>query len=111
MVINGYEGGTLCPGLVSSEEQAKHGLSIETQLDNLREWSTNTKHTIVAEYVDAGISGKKPYTKRPALSQFIDDLETGMKVDALVFVKLDRFFRSVKLYYQAADICDFVKRI
>lgn len=109
MVINGYEGGTLCPGLVSSEEQAKHGLSIETQLDNLREWSSNNKHTIVAEYVDAGISGKKPYTKRPELSRFMNDLEAGMKVDALVFVKLDRFFRSVKLYYQAADILDKYK--
>lgn len=109
MVINGYEGGTLCPGLVSSEEQAKHGLSIETQLDNLREWSSNNNHTIVAEYVDAGISGKKPYTKRPELSRFMNDLEAGMKVDALVFVKLDRFFRSVKLYYQVADILDKYK--
>lgn len=109
MVINGYEGGTLCPGLVSSEEQAKHGLSIETQLDNLREWSSNNNHTIVAEYVDAGISGKKPYTKRPALSQFMDDLSAGMTVDALVFTKLDRFFRSVKLYYQAVDVMDKFK--
>ncbi len=108
-MINGYEGSTLCPGLVSSEEQAKTGLSIETQLDNLREWSSNNNHTIVAEYVDAGISGKKPYTKRPALSQFMDDLEAGMKVDALCFIRLDRFFRSVKLYYQAVDAMDKYK--
>lgn len=91
---------------VSTDEQAKHGLSIDTQLDNLREWATNNKHTIVAEYVDAGISGKKPYTKRPELSRFMNDIQAGMKVDALCFTKIDRFFRSVKHYYQAISVLD-----
>lgn len=89
---------------VSTEEQAKHGLSIDTQLANLREWAKD--HVIVKEYVDAGVSGKKPYTKRPALSAFMEDIENGMKVDALVFTKLDRFFRSVKLYYQAVAVME-----
>ncbi len=91
---------------VSTEDQAKHGLSIDTQLDNLRTWAAANDHTIIGEYVDAGVSGKKPYKKRPALSQFMADLEAGTKVDALVFTKLDRFYRSVKLYYQAVDIPD-----
>lgn len=89
---------------VSTEEQAKHGLSIDTQLANLREWAGD--HVIVKEYVDAGVSGKKPYTKRPSLSAFMEDIEAGMKVDALVFTKLDRFFRSVKLYYQAVAVME-----
>lgn len=59
----------------------------------------------MGEYVDAGVSGKKPYSKRPALSAFFADLD-HIKVDALVFTKLDRFFRSVKLYYQAIAIMD-----
>lgn len=91
---------------VSTEDQARHGLSIDTQLDNLRTWAAANDHTIIGEYVDAGVSGKKPYKKRPALSQFMEDLEAGTQVDALVFTKLDRFFRSVKLYYQAVDILD-----
>lgn len=91
---------------VSTEDQARHGLSIETQLDNLRSWAAANNHTIIGEYVDAGVSGKKPYKRRPALSRFMDDLEAGTKVDALVFTKLDRFYRSVKLYYQAVDILD-----
>jgi len=91
---------------VSTEDQARHGLSIDTQLDNLRTWAAANDHTIIGEYVDAGVSGKKPYKKRPALSQFMADLEAGTKVDALVFTKLDRFYRSVKLYYQAVDILD-----
>lgn len=91
---------------VSTEDQAKHGLSIETQLDNLRSWAETNGHTIAGEYIDAGISGKKPVSKRPALSRWISEIEAGRKVDALVFTKLDRFFRSVKLYYQATAIMD-----
>lgn len=90
---------------VSTDEQARHGLSIDTQLANLREWAEKNGHTIVGEYVDAGVSGKKPYSKRPALSAFFADLE-HIKVDALVFTKLDRFFRSVKLYYQAIAVME-----
>ena len=41
---------------VSTEDQAKSGLSIPTQLDNLREWAKQNGHTIVKEYVDAAWS-------------------------------------------------------
>ena len=88
---------------VSTSEQAKFGQSIETQLYYLREWAAKNAHVIVGEYVDAGISGKKPPSKRPALSRLFDDLESGLDIDALLFCKLDRFFRSVKLYYQAME--------
>ena len=89
---------------VSTEEQAKHGISIDAQLDALRAWAKAGSHEIVGEYVDAGISGKKPFQKRPELLRFIQQLDAGLSVDALVFCKLDRFYRSVKLYYQAVDI-------
>ena len=95
--------------LVSSDEQAKHGLSLGDQLTDLRAWAEKNGHSVIGEYVDAGISGKRPYPKRPALSRFMDDLESGLKVDALCFIRLDRFFRSVKLYYQAVDVMDKYK--
>lgn len=91
---------------VSTEDQARSGLSIPTQLDNLRDWAKKNGHVVVKEYVDAGVSGKKPVSKRPSLSQFMRDIEAGLGVDALVFTKLDRFFRSVKLYYQATEMMD-----
>lgn len=91
---------------VSTEEQARHGLSVETQTETLRKWAKDNGHTVVGEYIDAGISGKKPYSKRPELSRFMRDLESGVKVDALCFVKLDRFYRSVKLYYQAMSVLE-----
>ena len=91
---------------VSTQEQAQHGLSIEIQTEQLRQWAKDNGHEIAGEYVDAGISGKKPSSKRPALSRFMSDLENGLQVDALIFTKLDRFFRSVKLYYQAMETLD-----
>lgn len=77
-----------------------------TRIDNLHAWAKENGHTIAGEYIDAGISGKKPLSKRPALYRWIQEVEAGRKVDALVFTKLDRFFRSVKLYYQATSIMD-----
>lgn len=94
---------------VSSQEQAKEGLSLSAQLSHLRNWAEVNGHSVIGEYVDAGVSGRKPLSKRPALLQFVNDLEMGVKVDALVFIKLDRFFRSVKLYYQAMDVLDKYK--
>lgn len=91
---------------VSTEEQKNHGYSIDAQISALRAWSASNNHSIVGEYIDAGISGKKPYQKRPELFRFMQQIESGLKVDALVFCKLDRFYRSVKLYYQAVELLD-----
>lgn len=91
---------------VSTEDQARHGISIEAQLEALRQWAEREGHIIVGEYVDAGISGKKPPGKRPEMSRLFRDLDNGAKIDILGFCKLDRFFRSVKLYYQAVEVLD-----
>ena len=91
---------------VSSEEQARHGLSLGAQLERLRQWAKDNRATVVNEYVDSGVSGKLPYKKRPALSQFINDIQGGLKVDSIVFIKLDRFYRNIKLYYQVVDIME-----
>ena len=91
---------------VSTEEQAMRGYSIDAQWDALRKYARENDYLIVAEYSDEGVSGKKPYNKRPALSRFMEDIQNGVKVDVLLFCKLDRFYRSVKLYYQAVEIMD-----
>lgn len=91
---------------VSTEEQAMRGYSIEAQRDAIRKYARENGYKIVAEYSDEGVSGKKPYNKRPALSRFMNDIQNGMDVDVLLFCKLDRFYRSVKLYYQAVEILD-----
>lgn len=88
---------------VSTEEQAKHGLSIDTQLDNLRQWAKDNGHTIVDEYVDAGVSARKAPAKRPELQRLLGDLD---KIDLIAFTKLDRWTRNVKGYYDVQERLD-----
>lgn len=90
---------------VSTEEQAVHGLSIGVQQETLLRWATENRHTVVNVYVDAGISARKPASKRPALQELLNDIRAG-RVDMVVFTKLDRWFRNVKEYYKVQDVLD-----
>ena len=90
---------------VSSEEQAKHGYSLDAQEEALKEFCKKNGHTILGIYRDEGISGRKPYTKRPAMMQLLEDLE-AVKPDIILFTKLDRWFRNIKEYYRVQDILD-----
>ena len=94
-----------CYERVSTEEQAIHGYSIKTQIDNLTDYCQEKNLKIIGHYTDEGISGAKPPLKRPALQQLLDDVEAG-KVDMVLFTKLDRWFRSVKEYYKVQDLLD-----
>ena len=90
---------------VSSEEQAKHGYSLDAQHEALVDFCKRNNHIILGEYRDEGISGRKPYTKRPAMVQLLSDLEL-FKPDIILFTKLDRWFRNIKEYYKVQDILD-----
>lgn len=90
---------------VSTEEQRKHGISVDNQIDALRDYCKANKYKEAGLYNDAGISARKRYTKRPALLQLLEDVKQG-KIDMLLFTKLDRFFRSVADYYEVMAILD-----
>lgn len=90
---------------VSSEEQAKHGYSLDAQEEALRTFCEKNNHIILGVYRDEGISGRKPYTKRPAMIQLLADLPI-VKPDIILFTKLDRWFRNIKEYYKVQDILD-----
>ena len=90
---------------VSTTEQALKGYSIETQIDTLKEYCKDNNMRIVDTYIDAGVSGSLPPTKRPALKRLLEDVEDD-KIDVLVFVKLDRWFRSVKHYHKTQEILE-----
>lgn len=91
---------------VSSEEQVRGGISLDAQLEALKKWAEG--HCIVGEYVDPGISARKPPIKRPALQQLLADIPTK-KIELIIFTKLDRWTRNVKGYYQVQDILDKYK--
>ena len=74
---------------VSTEEQAIHGLSIEAQSEALQAWAKQEHANVAGIYVDAGISARKPASKRPSMQRLLADIALG-KIDMVVFTKLDR---------------------
>lgn len=90
---------------VSTEEQARDGLSLPRQKEKLKEYANAHNMTIVDYYEDAGISARKSYKKRPALMRMLADVQAG-KIDVILFIKLDRWFRNVGNYYAVQDILD-----
>ncbi len=84
---------------VSSQEQKLHGLSLDAQKMKLTEYAEQHNMRIVDWYVDEGVSGRKLIRNRPELQRMIQDAEKG-KFERIIFIKLDRFFRSVAEYHE-----------
>lgn len=90
---------------VSTDEQAKHGISSQAQVYNLQKWITDHNYIDAGHYVDEGISGGKPIEKRPAMYRLLQDVQSGL-IDMIIFTKLDRWFRSLPNYYKAQEILE-----
>jgi DNA invertase Pin-like site-specific DNA recombinase len=90
---------------VSTDEQAKFGYSIKTQIDALNEHCEKNQMKVVDHYTDDGVSGGKPAFKRPQMSRLLEDVKSG-KVDVILFTRLDRWFRNVKEYFRVQEILD-----
>ena len=84
---------------VSSTEQKLHGLSLDAQKMKLNDYAKKNNMKIVEWYIDEGVSGRKLIRKRPELQRMIVDAEQK-KFDRIIFIKLDRFFRSVAEYHE-----------
>ena len=84
---------------VSTQEQKLHGLSLDAQKMKLSEYAQKNNMKIVEWYIDEGVSGRKLIRNRPELQRMIQDAEKG-KFDRIIFIKLDRFFRSVAEYHE-----------
>lgn len=77
---------------VSTEEQAREGLSLEAQKARLMAYAAVEEMELVAIHEDAGISGKM-VGNRPGLQAALQALAAG-EAEALVVCKLDRLSRS-----------------
>ena len=84
---------------VSTTEQKLHGLSLDAQKMKLKEYAKKHNMKIVAWYMDEGVSGRKLIKKRPELQRMINDAKKG-EFERIIFIKLDRFFRSVAEYHE-----------
>ena len=90
---------------VSTDEQAKHGLSLDAQKKTLEDYCIAHGHRIVGFYVDEGLTARKTIKKRIQFNRMIEDVKQD-KIDLVVFIKLDRWFRNVRDYYNTMDILD-----
>ena len=90
---------------VSSEEQARGGISLETQLYDIEKYAQENNIKIIGDYEDAGVSAGKPVKKRPALAKMLEDMERD-KPDILLLWRLDRLWRRVSDYYDVKKVLD-----
>lgn len=90
---------------VSTEEQAIHGYSLEAQRENLTTYAKENNMFIVDYYVDEGASARKKYTTRKEFMRMLSDIQAGL-IDIILFIKMDRWFRSVADYYKVQEILD-----
>ena len=90
---------------VSTQEQKLHGLSLEAQVETLEEYAKRNDLKIVEWYKDEGISGRKLIKNRPELQRMIHDAQKNI-YDHIIFIKLDRFFRSVAEYHECMKLID-----
>lgn len=90
---------------VSTEEQVLRGYSLDAQEEALIEYANNNNMKIVGIYRDEGHSARKPVLKRPVMLQLLEDVKAG-KIDRILFVKLDRWFRNVSEYHTIQTILD-----
>lgn len=84
---------------VSHQEQKLHGISLDAQVHKLTEYAAKNNMKIVEWYKDEGVSGRKLIRKRPELQRMIQDAQKG-RFKRIIFIKLDRFFRSVAEYHE-----------
>lgn len=90
---------------VSTQEQKLHGISLEAQRDKLTEYAKTHNLKIVEWYEDEGVSGTKLIRNRPALQRMLSAAKSGL-FDRILFIKLDRFFRSVAEYHECMKLIE-----
>lgn len=90
---------------VSTDEQRQHGLSLDAQRDKLKEYARKNHLKIVEWYEDEGVSGAKLIKNRPELQRMINDAKKR-NFERIIFIRLDRFFRSVAEYHECMKIID-----
>lgn len=90
---------------VSHQEQKMHGISLDAQVQKIKEYAEKNNIKIVEWYKDEGISGRKLIKNRPELQRMIHDAQKG-RFKRILFIKLDRFFRSVAEYHECMKLID-----
>jgi len=78
---------------VSTDEQAKHGVSLDAQEERLRAYCTMRELAVVGVIRDEGVSAFKHLDKRPGGAELLRKIASGEAAHVVAF-KLDRLFRN-----------------
>jgi site-specific DNA recombinase len=79
---------------VSSVMQVVAGVSLDAQLERLRQYAEQNNYQVMGEFADKGISGKK-ISNRPELNQCLDQA-CKTKGSTIICYSISRLSRSVK---------------
>ena len=90
---------------VSTEEQFLKGYSLQTQEEVLTQYAQDRGYKIVNIYRDEGHSARKPALKRKVMQELLADVKAG-RIDRILFIKLDRWFRNVREYHKIQEILE-----
>ena len=90
---------------VSTEEQAIHGLSLSAQQETLTRYIQENGLLLAGIYADEGITARKKYRNRVQFMRMLKDVQEN-KIDLILFIKLDRWFRNIADYYEVQKILD-----
>ena len=88
---------------VSTDEQVRHGVSLDAQEERLRAYCTMRGFTVAATIRDEGVSAYRHLHTRPGGAELLSLIDTG-KAQHVVAYKLDRLFRN------AADALTMTER-
>ena len=78
---------------VSTDAQADHGVSLETQRESLTAYALMSKLDLVEVVADEGVSASIPLAERPGGARVLDLVE-ARPPGHVVAMKLDRLFRD-----------------
>jgi site-specific DNA recombinase len=81
---------------VSTEDQAESGLGMDSQRTRCKAMAQVKGWPEPTFYVDDGISGTKPVSKRPGLKQLVEDIMDD-KIQAVIVLSLDRLGRTARI--------------
>lgn len=90
---------------VSSEEQVRHGYSLNSQKERLIEYCKQMHYKVVDIYADEGKTARTKLKNRKELLRLIEDAKEK-KFDRVIFWRLDRWFRNIADYYKVQEILD-----
>lgn len=90
---------------VSTELQARYGISVAAQKEDLYAYAQKHGYEVVGFFCDDGITARKKLQNRKGFLALLDLVKQD-KIDLILVTKLDRWFRNVRDYHNTQAILE-----